>query len=173
MTYRTWESDVPSAITADPVWKQKAYRLALFASDVGWPDVTKLLGDRRTMALSDQLYRSIGSISANICEGYSRSSGLDRVRFYEYALGSSREARDWYHKSRHVLRAEVVAHRLDLHAQIIRLLLAAIPLERKRMIRESPNEYAARPPSETDVVTDERADAAFEVWAQQDVPFAE
>jgi hypothetical protein len=33
----------------------EAYRLALFAADLGWHDVTKLAGDRRTLDLAGQL----------------------------------------------------------------------------------------------------------------------
>ena len=87
MNYATWNKTVPQAITGDPLWKVEAYRLALFLVDIGWKDVTKLVSDKRTLSLSDQLYRALGSISANIAEGYSKSSGKDRVRFYEYALG--------------------------------------------------------------------------------------
>jgi len=92
--------------------------------------------DRRTMALSDQLYRSLGSISANLAEGYSRGTGKDRARFYEYALGSARESRDWYYKSRHVLGETVTQHRLQLLTQIIRLLLTMVPQQRQRVLRE-------------------------------------
>jgi hypothetical protein len=67
----------------------EAYRLGMFLADIGWCDITKLLSDRRTISLSDQLYRSLGSISANLAESYSRSSRKDRARFYEYALGSA------------------------------------------------------------------------------------
>ncbi|MFN8404533.1 MAG: four helix bundle protein [Anaerolineales bacterium] len=38
-------------------------------------------------------YEAVGSVGANISEGYSRSSGKDRARFYEYALGPARESR--------------------------------------------------------------------------------
>ena len=114
MNYQEWEKSVPKAITDDVLWKVQVYRLALFAAEVGWQDVTKLAQDRRTLTISDQLYRSLGSISANIAEGYSRGSGKDRARFYEYALGSARESRDWYYKARHVLGETVTAHRLDL-----------------------------------------------------------
>src|SRR5215203_4051758 len=93
MTYQEWEESVLQAISGDLLWKVKVYRLALFACEIGWPDATKLIQDRRTIALSDQLYRALGSISANIAEGYSRSSGKDRGRFYEYSLGSARESR--------------------------------------------------------------------------------
>lgn len=81
-------------ITGDALWTVQVYRLALFAADLGWHDVTKLMRDRRTLSLSDQLYQALGSISANIAEGYSRGSSKDRARFYEYSLGSARESRD-------------------------------------------------------------------------------
>ena len=70
--------------------------------------------DERTRSLANQLYRAIGSISANIAEGYSRRSRKDRARFYEYALGSAREARTWYYQGRNILSAKVVSHRLQL-----------------------------------------------------------
>lgn len=101
--------------------------------------------DKRTHELSDQLYRSAGSVSANIAEGYSKSSGRDRARFYEYALGSAREARDWYYKGRHVLDAAVVEHRIGILAQIIRLLLTMIPQQRNVTLREEPEDYDLTP----------------------------
>jgi four helix bundle protein len=136
MTYEEWEKTVPETITGDVLWKMRVYRLGLFVSDIGWEDVTKLMHDPRTLKLSDQLYRSLGSISANIAEGYSRSSGKDRARFYEYALGSARESRDWYYKSRHVLIDSVVQHRADICSQVVRLLLTMLPDERHRSLKE-------------------------------------
>jgi len=109
----------------------RVYRLALFACDIGWHDVSILAQDPRTRSLADQLYRALGSISANIAEGYSRRSGKERARFYEYALGSAREARTWYYQGRHGLKEAVVAHRLHLLTQIVRLLLSIIPAERE------------------------------------------
>jgi four helix bundle protein len=130
MNYEMWEKTVPAEITGDSLWKMEAYRLALFAADLGCHDVTKLTGDRRTLDLAGQLYRALGSIEANISEGYSRGSGRDRARFYEYALGSARESRGWYYKGRHVLVEAVTTHRLQLLTQIICLLLAMVPDQR-------------------------------------------
>ena len=96
MNYQEWLGSVPEVIAGDKLWGVTAYRLALFMADIGWHDVTKLMGDRRTHGLSDQLYRSLGSIGANLAEGYSRGSNKDCVRFYEYALGSARESKEWY-----------------------------------------------------------------------------
>lgn len=138
MNYSTWFQSVPAAITGDPLWKVEAYRLALFLAEIAWHDVTKLVADRRTAGLGDQLYRAVGSISANISEGYSKSSGKDRARFYEYALGSARESRGWFYKGRHILGAPVTHHRLQFSAQIIRLLLTMIPDQRESVLREDP-----------------------------------
>jgi len=144
MNYEDWVGSIQAEITSDSLWKMQAYRLALFTADIGWHDVTKLSQDRRTLRLSDQLYRALGSISANIAEGYSRGTGKDRARFYEYALGSARESRDWYFKSRHVLGKEVTNHRLRMLTQIIRLLLAMIPQQRGNVLREQSEPYHTR-----------------------------
>ena len=109
MNYEEWVTSVPEEIKDDSLWKVEAYRLALFVADIGWHDVTKLMQDKRTIGLADQLYRAWGSISANVAEGYSRGTGKDRARFHEYALGSTRESRDWYYKSCHVLDADHVS----------------------------------------------------------------
>ena len=141
MRYEEWEATIPEAITGDALWRVQAYRLALFAADIAWEDVSRLAEDRRTRALADQLYRSLGSVGANIAEGYSRSSGRDRARFYEYALGSARESRDWYYKARHVLDDSVIEHRLSLQTQMIRLLLKMVPDQRQRTLREETVDY--------------------------------
>lgn len=99
--------------------------------------------DRRTIGLAEQLYRALGSISANIAEGFSRGTGRDRARFYEYALGSARESRDWYFKARYILGTDIVHDRLQLLTEIIRLLLTMIPQQRATLLREEGGEYEA------------------------------
>jgi len=141
LTYRDWLAAVPVEITGDSLWKMEAYRLSLFAGDVAWRDATKLSADFRTRSLSDQLYRAVGSLAANISEGYSRSSGRDRARFYEYALGSAREARGWYYEGRHVLTDEVALHRLRLLTEVICLLLTMVPHNRALTLKEEAAEY--------------------------------
>jgi four helix bundle protein len=144
VTYEEWEQSVPSEIKEDSVWKAKVYRLALFACDIGWRDVNNLMRDARTKSVADQLYRSIGSISANIAEGYSRGTSRDRAHFYEYALGSARESRDWYFKIRYVLPEAAIAHRMNLLSEIIRLLLVMVPEQRGRILKEETMEYDVR-----------------------------
>ena len=149
MNYRSWEDQVPAVIKRDSVWKSKAYRLALFAADLSWHDSTKLVEDKRTISPADQLFRSTGAISADIEESYSRGTGRDRARFYEYGLGSAREARGWYNKGRHVLGESVVAHRIGLLAEVTKLLLTMIPNQRGGVLKEDPLGYHAEPPTQT------------------------
>jgi four helix bundle protein len=72
--------------------------------------------------VAKQLARATRSISVNIAEGYSRRSRRDRGRFYEYALGSARESRDWYYKARDVLGADTTHVRIALHTSLVRIL---------------------------------------------------
>jgi four helix bundle protein len=142
VTYDEWEQGVPACIRDDSLWRMKAYRMGLFLSDLAWHDVTKLAADRRTPSLADQLYRAVGNISSNVGEGYSRGTGRDRARFFEYALGSTRESRDWYYKGRHVLGAEVADHRMELCTDIIRLTITMTARERRSNRKVSPHDEA-------------------------------
>jgi four helix bundle protein len=165
MNYKEWERSVPQEITGDSLWEMEAYRLGLFTANVGWHDLTKLMRDKRTLGLSDQLYRALGSISANLAEGYSRGTGKDRARFYEHALGSARESCDWYYKGRHVLGETVTQHRLSLLTQIIRLLLTMIPQQRGRVLREQHVSYQTDSDEPGSTVNRETLDTLL-----QDVP---
>jgi four helix bundle protein len=145
MTYEEWLATVPPELTNDPLWRMEVYRLAVFAADLAWRDVSKLALDKRTISLADQLYKAVGSISANIAEGYSHRSGKDQARFYEYSLGSTREARTWYYQGRHILSEAVATHRLKLLTKIARLLLTIIPAERGYKLAEEPAIYDVSP----------------------------
>jgi len=141
MNFDEWLKTVPVEITADALWQMTLYRQALFLGEVAWRDVSALVQDQRTLRVADQLYRAVGSISANIAEGYSKASGKDQARFYEYALGSAREARDWYYKSRHILGEEIALHRMKLTVHIIRQLLKLVPEHRGRRLGEETADY--------------------------------
>ncbi len=141
MNYAEWLSTVPTEITNDPIWKLEVYRLALFADDIGWHDILALSKNNLMWGVADQLHRSLGSISANLTEGYSRSKGLDRARFFEFALGSARESRDWYYKSHYVLPDEVIKHRMEPLTRIISMLVPMISHQREHAIREKQAEY--------------------------------
>ncbi len=131
MTFEDWQLSVPEQIKADSLWKMEAYRLGLFLCDLAWKEGAKPLREPRTRSVADQVYRATANISSNIAEGYSRGTGKDRSRFYDYALGSARESRDWYFKARHVLTEKVAGHRIDLTTQVIRLLIKMSSTERQ------------------------------------------
>lgn len=141
MKFEEWLVSVPAELTGDPLWQVKVYRFAVFMGDLAWEDSAKLVQDKRMIGLADQLYRAVGSIGANIAEGYGRQSGRDQARFYEYALGSTREARGWYYQGRHILSDAVATHRMQLLTQIARLLLTIIPAERGSKLRDKPASY--------------------------------
>jgi len=145
MIYTDWQKTVPDDITKDTLWKLEVYRLGLFVSDIAWQDAIALNKTPLTRDLANQLYRAVCSISANIAEGYSRSTGKDRARFFEYSLGSAREARDWYYKSRHTLKEEIVKHRINILTQISKMLNVLTPHQRQKGIREEKAEYLISP----------------------------
>ncbi len=143
--FTDWEKTVPTQIIDDALWKMKVYRIALFLGYSCHPDIKTLYKNKPTYSIADQLNRAVGSISANIAEGYSRSTGRDRARFYEYALGSARESRDWIYKCRDILGEDTAKHHMDTLSEIIRLLLRMIPDQRQVSIREDDSEYELKP----------------------------
>ena len=110
----------------------RSWQLADELRSLAWADAERLRKNPITCDIARQLYRAVGSIPANLAEGYSRSSGRDRARFFEYALGSAREARDWAFKARHVLGEVRTRETLMLLARIIRLLTTTVVNERAR-----------------------------------------
>ncbi|MDF1503898.1 four helix bundle protein [Roseisolibacter sp. H3M3-2] len=135
--FERWAAEPGNASAERLVWRLAMYRLACYALHTGWDDALRLARSPIAAPIAAQLYRALGSIGANIAEGYSRGSGRDRVRFYEYALGSARESTHWYRAAEPVLGLEVAeARRAILHRTTL-TLLAAIPAERDRLIRRA------------------------------------
>jgi four helix bundle protein len=152
MNYQEWQTTVPDDITQDPLWKLEVYRLGPFIADIGWENVVLLNKNTLTRDAADQIFRSLNSISANIAEGYSRSTGKDRARYFEYSLGEAREARDRYFKVRRALKQEVVLHRIKLLTQIVKMLNAFVPTQRKHGIREEKGTYTALSEFENEIL---------------------
>jgi len=152
MTYQDWLLTVPQEITQDPLWNLDVYRLGLFIAEIGWEDVVLLSKHSLTRNAADQIIRSLDSISANIAEGYSRSTGKDKARYFEYALGEGREARDRYFKCRRVLKQEVILHRIRLLTQIVKMLNVLVPAQRKRGIREEKGMYISLSEFENEIL---------------------
>jgi four helix bundle protein len=130
-------TDSLSASGRDPLLRMRAYRVASELVEEVWTDAEKLRHHVATEKISGQLYAAVGSIAANLAEGYSHSSGRDRARIFEYALGSTRESMVWFKAAQPVLGVDLVRDRLDKLEEIRRLLLATIPRERGRLIRPS------------------------------------
>ena len=123
--------------TATPTERRRAldsvaaYRLAKEAADAAWDDATAMKAEPLLADVAPQLVRSIGSIAANIGEGYSRKSPRDRIRFYEYALGSVEEARSWYQSGRRIFTEQNLGDRTQRLDSMRRLLLVMLKNERR------------------------------------------
>src|SRR3954462_12100617 len=117
----------PRSERDDPLSRMKAYGFARELLKDCWADAERAKHHEVTRKVAAQLYAAVGSVAANLAEGYSRSSGKDRARIFEYALGSVRESMTWYYAAEPVLGENVVNQRLDKLEQIRRLLLAIIP----------------------------------------------
>ena len=59
MNFDAWVKTLPDEIKKDALWKVKAYRLALFLSEICCHDVSELIIDHRTRSIADQLYRAV------------------------------------------------------------------------------------------------------------------
>jgi four helix bundle protein len=136
--YEAWEQQVPLQLRQDPLWQLHVYRGALYIAAASMVDVTPLESRPVLAGILAQLVDAAGSIPANITEGYSRSSAKERAHFYEYALGSAREARTWYYELREALGPIALA-RIDFLTQQCRMLLALIARQRRsRNLRPDP-----------------------------------
>jgi len=85
---------VKSFIELD-VW-QKAHHLFLDTSG----DITKFPQTRAAKVITDQVLRSIGSISANISEGFNAASTKEYIHYLDIARRSTAESENWFYKIR-------------------------------------------------------------------------
>jgi four helix bundle protein len=132
MTYDEWLAGVPENFKKDRLWEFTAYRKALFLYDLAWEDCETLMKDVRGRGNADQLNRSVGSVCANIEEGYGRGFGKEYDYFLRVALGSAREGRGWYYRSRRLLSPAIVQHRYALLDEIIALLVSKLQGQKKQ-----------------------------------------
>jgi four helix bundle protein len=125
-----WSEQVPAVMRDDPIWRLPAYRYSLFLGDLIQADVRSMPREFRTRKSVNQLVDATLSISANIAEGYSRTTGPERAKFFEYAESSTRESRDWMFKLRAALGPDVATARILLATRIMKILIAVVPRER-------------------------------------------
>lgn len=119
----------------DPLGRMRVYQLACDLVPDSFADAKALQAEPITAENAGQLYAAVCSIAAHISEGYSRSSGKDRARIFEYALGSVRESMNLYRSSEPVLGEPKVKDRRDRLEEMRRLLLAIIPRERGKSMK--------------------------------------
>jgi len=72
------------------------------------------------------LIRSVGSISANIEEGYGRGFGKEYPQFLRISRGSARESKGWYRKSDFLLNEKTIIERAKKLDSIIAMLTKSI-----------------------------------------------
>ncbi|MBI2967086.1 MAG: four helix bundle protein [Bacteroidetes bacterium] len=62
--------------------------------------------------VGEQFVEAVDSISANIAEGFGRYNKKDKIKFYRYSRGSTKEATDWNEKShvRNLLKPDEYIH---------------------------------------------------------------
>ncbi len=94
LDFAAYEASPPAAYSGDPIWRTRMFRMASYLGAHCSTDVSHL-GARVSLHVAHQFVRAVSSIAANIAEGYSRGGTADRMRFYTYALGSTREALAW------------------------------------------------------------------------------
>ena len=128
--FEDWEETVHPTVKGTPLWGFQVYQKALFVYDLAWDDCDKLLKDKRGEAISRQLIRSVGSISANIEEGYGRGYGPDYAYRLRIAMGEARESQGWYWRAHKLLPQSVLDHRLSLLDEIIAMLFPIIKQQR-------------------------------------------
>jgi four helix bundle protein len=121
-----WEATQPGAITKDPLWSLNCYREALSLIDLARRDVGDIGKQDPLSAAKGQLLTSIGSIAANIAEGYGRMTTADRTRFLSCALGSTREAITWYRTAGVIVGGVALEDRIDRLARVRRMLLGLL-----------------------------------------------
>ena len=75
-----------------------AYKIAVNLSNEIWIKVLSWDYFAKD-TIGKQFVRAIDSISANIAEGFGRYNKKDKIRFYRYGTGSTKECMDWCHKA--------------------------------------------------------------------------
>ena len=101
------------------VW-QKSIELFKFLVE----DLEKFPRERAAYVVTDQVLRSVSSISANIAEGFGRKGRKEFAQFLGISKGSANESEDWYEKIRILkyLPEDVVDKRVELIAEIKKML---------------------------------------------------
>lgn len=111
------------------VWR-KAHGLFLNVAR----DVERFPRKRAALVVADQLLRAVGSVSANIAEGFGRHVGPEFQHYLIVARGSLTESENWFLKCRDLgfLRADVFAERDEVCRELLRMLNAMLGALRRK-----------------------------------------
>ena len=114
------------------VW-QKAHQLFLDSLK----DIDYLPRTEAGRVLENELLRSIGSISANIAEGFNARSTKEYVHYLDIARRTASESENWYYKIRDAgfLKVEVAERRVDQCVEVCKMLQSMISKLEKRCIK--------------------------------------
>ncbi len=115
-----------TGVIKDGLRDLRFYQMALELWDKCWEDTGILMKDLRGKEIARQLIRSVGSVSANIEEGYGRGFGKEYPRFLRIARGSARESKGWYIKSKFLLPEEMINERVETLSAITGMLTKTI-----------------------------------------------
>ncbi len=116
----------------DKLEQIRFYKLSCALWEEFWDDAEQLQKDFRGREIAKQLTRSVGSISANIEEGYGRGYGKEYPQFLRIARGSARESKGWYRRAAKLLSVSIVEARTQKIDSIVAMLTTSIQtLEKK------------------------------------------
>ncbi|MBL0104600.1 MAG: four helix bundle protein [Bacteroidetes bacterium] len=130
----------------DFVKKLQMHQMAMELWKEFWIDSDILLRDIRGKEIAKQLTRSIGSISANIEEGYGRGFGRDYLLFLKFSRGSARESKGWYEKSSAFFKPEDLNSRINKLDSIIGQLTKTIKYLEEQNPKKQTGTLATRNP---------------------------
>ena len=105
------------------VW-QKSHRLFINLSG----DFKSLEGRKGIYFLVDQIFRSSGSISANIAEGFNSHSTKEYIRYLDIAKRTAAETENWLYKIKdlEILGEDICETRLNSCGEISRMIRGLI-----------------------------------------------
>lgn len=117
----------------DKLDELRIYQSAMNLWEECWDDTEILMRDVRGKEITRQLIRSVGSVSANIEEGFGRSFGKEYIHFLRISRGSARESKGWYLRSKKLLPETTVTQRTEALSKLVGMINnTIIALEKKQ-----------------------------------------
>jgi four helix bundle protein len=104
----------------------EVYKKSMLIWELMWSDTEQMVIDVRGKEIARQLTRAVGSIAANIEEGYGRGFNKEYAHFLRISRGSARESKGWYKRSKFLLDVKIIEERVKCLDEIIAMLTATI-----------------------------------------------